>query len=191
MDKDLILDKVTSNYATYEREFRLKELEKKEDFTNDLEQICDHQKIPDRLEKLNSEMMQQGPTPELVEKYQKLDYEFVCAIRAAGNKVCRKDFGYQSSDELIKAGRLVRLHRSILSCHLNNIGFYPPAVVYLAEELEYDLPFYDYVTISQARKNITGAIKAKREIHKEDGEYRAKSLERRAEAIEMRTARRF
>ena len=36
-----------------------------------------------------------GALPYLVEKYQSLDYEMVCAPRAAANVVGRADFGYQ------------------------------------------------------------------------------------------------
>ena len=55
-----------------------------------------------------------GALPCHIANYQQLDYEMVCALRAAANFVGRTDFGYQRSPELVRAGRAITLWRFII-----------------------------------------------------------------------------
>lgn len=170
-------------YATYEREFKLKDAKKKAAFIEKLTAIYKHQKIPERVQQLALQLSKQGPTPELVQKYQAIDYETTCAIKSAANAVGRKNFGHQRSDVLVNAGRKVRLMKSISSCIRNSTGKYSEKVVELAKQLDYDLEPYDTMTIRKARRKVTAAILEKKEVNKNAAEHRAKWLERMAQEI--------
>ena len=111
-----------------------------------------------------------------IDAYNKLDEEIVELIRSAAAKVGRVDFGYQRSPDLCIAGKRIRMHKSIMSCIRNSIQ-YTEKLKSLAEELEYDLPEQESITMKQVLTNICEAWKEKRVIEKEDGERRAKWLE--------------
>ena len=53
---------------------------KREKFLLKLQQIYSHQEIPRQVNELHEQFESRGSTPELIEEYQKLDYEIVCAI---------------------------------------------------------------------------------------------------------------
>lgn len=174
-------------YATYDREFKLKDTKKKEKFIAELWNIYKHQKIPERVTKLSKDFETNGPSADLVEKYQKIDYEITRAIKAAAKKSGRRDYGYQRSDRLVDAGRNVRLHKSIASCIRNKLQDYSEHIITLAEELGYDLQPFQSLTLKKARQNVTAAIKQKREIQKAASEHRILWLERMAQEAAAQT----
>jgi hypothetical protein len=53
-------------YATYDREFKLKDTKKKEKFIAELWTICKHQKIPERVTKLSKDFETNGPSADLM-----------------------------------------------------------------------------------------------------------------------------
>ncbi|KAL3789254.1 hypothetical protein ACHAWO_004724 [Cyclotella atomus] len=97
----------TAPHATYEREFKLKDVKKKDKFLQELHRIYEHQNIKMRVEELAEALKARGPTPALIQIYQTLDDDITRAMRAAAKRSGRKDFGYQRSDVLIMAGRRV------------------------------------------------------------------------------------
>ena len=95
------------------REFTLSDAIKKKAFQSKLTEIYIHQKFCERVQEMCDEFSAHGALPDLVDKYQRLDYEMVCALRAAAKSVGRADFGYQRSPELVRAGRLISIWRFI------------------------------------------------------------------------------
>ena len=94
-DTKMLFDvEATVPFATYEREFRMKDHRKREKFLTKLHKIYEHQEIPRRVNELHEQFESQGPTPELIELYQQLDYEIVCAKKGAVNSVGHLNFGY-------------------------------------------------------------------------------------------------
>ena len=170
----------TVPYATYEREFKLKDTKKKLKYIAELTRIYKHQKIPERVEELADSLKLRGPTPAIVKTYQDLDNEITEAMRAAAKLTGRKDFGYHRSDVLINAGRKVRLWKSISSSVRSKRG-YTDAILRLAEILEFTLPDFSELTHRIARQEVTKAITEKRQIHKMAAEHRALWLERLAQ----------
>ncbi|KAL3802447.1 hypothetical protein ACHAWO_004749 [Cyclotella atomus] len=176
----------TAPYATYEREFKLKDTKKRLKFIAELSQIYEHQRIPERVEELAESLRLRGPTTHIVKQYQDLDNEITEAMRAAAKKAGRKDFGYHRSDVLVHAGRKVRLWKSISSC-VRSKREYSDTIMRLAEILEYTLPEFNELTYRTARQEVTRAITEKREIHRMAAEHRALWLERLAqEAAEQK-----
>jgi hypothetical protein len=96
-------------------------------------------------------LRQRGPTPALVQTYQVLDGDITRAMQAAAKHAGRKDFGYQRSDVLVKAGRTVRLLKTIASCVRNKMG-YSTKVIDLAESLEFELPSFEELTFRISQK---------------------------------------
>jgi len=170
----------TAPYATYEREYKLKDTKKKEQFLEKLHSIYEHQSIKQRVHDLADALRQRGPTPALVQTYQILDNDITRAMRSAANYAGRKDFGYHRSDTLVNAGRTVRLTKTIASCVRNKMG-YSTKVIDLAESLEFELPPFEELTFRLARKMVTRAINEKKEIQRMAAEHRALWLERLAQ----------
>lgn len=170
----------TVPYATYEREFKLKDTKKKLKFIAELTRICKHQQIPERVEELADSLKLRGPTPAIVQRYQDLDNKITKAMKAAAKLAGKKDFGYHRSDVLINVGRKVKLWKSISSSVRSKRG-YADAILRLAEILKYTLPDFSGLTHRIARQEVTKAITEKREIHKMAAEHRALWLERLAQ----------
>ena len=135
----------TAPHATYEREFKLKDVRKKEKFLEELHRIYKHQNIKKRVDELAEALQARGPTPVNIQTYQTLDDDITRAMRAAAKLAGRKDFGYQRSDVLVTAGRKVRLMKTIASCVRNKMG-YSDKARRLAELLNFDLPDYNGLT---------------------------------------------
>jgi len=72
----------TAPYATYEREYKLKDTKKKEQFLEKLHSIYEHQSIKQRVHDLADALRQRGPTPALVQTYQVLDNDITRAMRS-------------------------------------------------------------------------------------------------------------
>jgi hypothetical protein len=170
----------TAPYATYDRQFKLKDTKKKERFLGKLDEIYKHQNIEQRVHDLAAALRMRGPTVANVKTYQKLDNDITRAMKAAANYAGKKDFGYHRSDVLIDAGRKVRLTKSIASCVRNKMG-YSMKVIELANLLDFDLPPFHELTFRKSRRMVTAAINEKKEIHKTAAEHRARWLERLAQ----------
>ena len=98
--------------ARYEREFHLKDIRRKDKFIEKLTEIYKHQNIPMRVELLAKDLQLSGPTPELIQSYQVLDYEIVCAIFAAQlNSLEEKTLGMRD--------RMYSLSPAALSAYTN------------------------------------------------------------------------
>ena len=91
----------------------------------------------------------------------------------------------QRSEELVSAGRKVRLYKNILSCHRNKLSSYTPKTVKLAQKLEIELPDLSKLTRKVARELMRKAISDQRAVFKEAGEHRAKWLERMAQEVAL------
>jgi hypothetical protein len=69
--------------ARYEREFHLKDIRRKDKFIEKLTEIYKHQNLPMRVELLAKDLQLLGPTPELIQHYQVLDWKeefWVCKV---------------------------------------------------------------------------------------------------------------
>lgn len=170
----------TVPHATYEREFKLKDVKKKNRFLKELHLMYEHQNFNERVNSLATALMNRGPTPANIQTYQILDDDITRGMRAAAKLSGRKDFGYQCSDVLVHAGRKVRLMNTIASCVRNRMG-YSKKVKELAEQLNVDLPEFHELTYWRTRKMVTEAVQAKREIQWMAAEHRAAWLEQLAQ----------
>ena len=166
--------------SRYEREFSLFNVKKKKKFIDKLLEIYKHQKIKERIELLYHHLEKFGATPKLIKKYQDLDAEIVIAIKAAARSTGRKDFGYQRSPALVEAGQKIILHKAIQSCLYRKVEYSDKAID-LATRLNVEIPKRENLTKKIARKNVTDAILAKKEVAKRDGEIRTEWLTELAE----------
>jgi hypothetical protein len=107
-------------------------------------------------------------------RYQSLDNEIVTAIKATAKSVGRKNFGYQRSPELVKAGQEIILHKAISSCVHRNKA-YSTKVIDLAERLKYELMPIEKMTRKLAMIHKHG-------VEKTDGEHQMRWLEELATA---------
>eukprot|EP00956_Cyclotella_meneghiniana_P003282 scaffold3976_cov45-Cyclotella_meneghiniana.AAC.12 len=146
-------------------------------FLKHLQEAYERQRIAERVEDIALKMEEKNcVSDEDIEAYNKMDEEIVKLIRSAAAKVGRVDFGYQRSPDLCIAGKKIRIHKTIMSCIRNNIR-YTEKLKSLADELEYELPRQESITMKQAFTNVCEAWKEKRIIEKEDGERRARWLD--------------
>lgn len=164
----------TAPHARYEREFKLKDVKKKDRFLEELHRIYKHQNIKERerVDELAEALMARGPTPANIQTYQTLDNVITRAMRVAAKLAGRKGFGYQRSDVLVNAGRKVRLMKTTASCIRNKMGYFDK-VYRLVELLDFSLPEYSELTYWRTRKMVTEAVLAKREVQRMAAEHRA------------------
>ena len=73
------------------------------------------------MELVNNFKVEGKATPVLIEQFTNLDNKTQRSMIAAANAVGRKDYGYQQSEDLIKAGREINLWKGILSCTRNGM----------------------------------------------------------------------
>ena len=133
------------------RQFTLKNTEKKRQFIEELEKIHKHQSIQSRVLKLETDFASEGKaTPELIARFISLDNEIKESMIAAANKIGRKNYGYQRSEDLIDAGRRLNLAKGILSCIRNKMKW-TNAVCKLAELTNTDLNESRKLTRHEAR----------------------------------------
>lgn len=83
----------------------------------------------------------------LVQRYQKLDYKLECSIKAAADKVSRKDYGYQQSPALIRTGSEVIFWPAVCLCIRKSADF-TDRVKYLAKQLGVEDKIYQYQEMS-------------------------------------------
>ena len=166
-----------------EREFTLVNAKKKRTFQEELLKSHKENKTKEKVEKLSEDFekmkhkdIEDREMIPLVERYQTLDYEIVRIIKAAANAVGRKNFGYQRSPELIRAGKQVTFWRAVHSCKRRKAP-YTIRVITLAGELGIGSETYHHLTAKESRTRVSIAWKHKRGIEKQDGEHRAKWLE--------------
>jgi hypothetical protein len=182
--RKLFRNKAYEPVCRFSREFRLSNVIKKRAFQEKLTEIYIHQKFCERVKEMTEEFDELGAIPLLVDKYQRLDYEMVCAFKAAANSVGRPDFGYQRSPDLVKAGRTISLWRFILQSI--SAGYrYSQKIHDLAEHLELMPNEYMDVSEKYARKQLATARRIQKQVFKEESDRRQNWLEELADEIAM------
>jgi hypothetical protein len=166
------------------REFALSDAVKKKAFQTKLLEIYIHQRLCERVQELCEEFEANGALPHLVDKYQSLDYEMACALRAAAKSVGRADFGYQRSPDLVRAGRAITMWRFIIQC-ISAKWDYTDRIHSLAQFL--GLPESEHVDISlkHAHSQLATARRVQREVMRNDSDKRQHWLEEIADAIAL------
>ena len=125
-----------------------------------------------------------GALPHLVDKYQRLDYEMACALRAAANSVRRADFGYQRSPELVRAGRTVTMWRFIIQS-ITAGWEYTDRIHSLAQLFHLTESEYVGVSLAYANAQLANARRIQREVMRNDSNKRQHWLEEIADAIAL------
>jgi hypothetical protein len=125
-----------------------------------------------------------GALPHLVDKYQRLDYEMACALRAAANSVRRADFGYQRSPELVRAGRTVTMWRFIIQS-ITAGWEYTDCIHSLAQLFHLTESEYVGVSLAYANAQLANARRIQREVMRNDSDKRQHWLEEIADAIAL------
>eukprot|EP00956_Cyclotella_meneghiniana_P014729 scaffold22183_cov41-Cyclotella_meneghiniana.AAC.2 len=149
-EKLLFRDDSFTPMPGYYREFKLYDTKRKTQFIEHLQEAYERQRIAERVDEIALKMEEKNcANDEDIDAYNKLDEKIVELIRSAAAKVGRVDFGYQRSPDLCIAGKRIRMHKTIMSCIKNNIK-YTEKLKSLAEELEYDLPRQESITMKQA-----------------------------------------
>ena len=98
------------------RDFSYDNIEMREKFLRELDEIHGHQRIPQRVMTLETELKMFGATPALVKRYNSLDAEIVDTIKAAIRKtVKQKQHGYARSPAISAAGNEVLFWKSVLA----------------------------------------------------------------------------
>ena len=169
-----------------ERQFTLSNPKKKHAFQDKLKEIHEHQKIKERVFQLSDDFeallnndLDSAEMIQLIDRYQRLDYEIKCSIIAAANSVGRTDFGYQRSPDLVNAGRFYRLWKMISSCKRRKKE-YSEQVYRLADELKFKYSEFELLTYKEIRAKVREAAIHKRATQKADSDKRAQWLEKLA-----------
>jgi hypothetical protein len=95
--KRLFRNETYTPLSVQERQFTLNNSIKKNAFLKKLYEIHSHQRIGVRVVALAQAFSEEGTTEDLVQRYNRLDYEIRCSILAAANTQARMKFGYQWS----------------------------------------------------------------------------------------------
>jgi len=104
------------------REFSFDNIEMREKFLRELNDIHQHQAIPDRIRRLEIEYRLHGSSAERVQRYNELDREIIESIKAASRRtVKQKQHGHARSPALSRAGNEVLFWKSVLSSKRNDI----------------------------------------------------------------------
>ena len=117
----------------------------------------------------------------LIDRYHKPDKLIYDTIIDAANSTGKTDFGYQRSPALVQAGRLITFWKAVASGIRRRVTL-PERMTRLASHLGIEDDHYQNIPHRIARRKITEARRTKREIHKRDGEERAKWLDEEAKA---------
>eukprot|EP00956_Cyclotella_meneghiniana_P031967 scaffold85834_cov44-Cyclotella_meneghiniana.AAC.8 len=164
-EKLLFQDDTFTPMPGFHREFKLHDVKRKTQFQETLQKRYEHQNIAKRVNDLATRMENKIQLDEAdIKAYNDLDDEIVELILSTAKRIGRVDFGYQRND--IK---------------------YSDSLETLATELDHQFPNRDDIDIRQAIANVNDAWKAKRVIEKEDGEQRAKWLEKICREIARET----
>lgn len=169
-----------------DRQFTLNNPKKKHEFQAKLEEIHKHQKIKERVIQLSDDFeallnndLDSQEMIELIDRYQRLDYEIKCSIISAANSVGRKDFGYQCSPDLVTAGMTYRLWKMILSCKRRKKQ-YSEQIYTLADDLSCKYSAFELLNYKEIRTKLREVRAQKRLIEKADSDKRAQWLEKLA-----------
>ena len=162
------------------REFNCDNTKMRDKFLEELAEIHEHQRLSERIHKLETEFRVLGPTPQLVRRYNALDRELVESIKAAARRtVTRKQHGYARSPALVEAGGTVLFWRSVLSSKRHMMPITGKATR-LGERNDIPLDKANDMTLGQTHKAVQAAWSSLRECQQQAGELRAKWLENSA-----------
>jgi hypothetical protein len=170
--------------SSFGREFSLSNVIKKKAFQTKLTEIYIHQQFCESVQELTDDLATHGALPDLVEQYQRLDYEMVCALQAAASSVAKYDQGYQRSPALVDAGRTISFWRFIMQCIRSNIP-YTQRIHNLAQYLEIEPNEYENVSMAFARKQLYITQQNQRDAIQSDSSNRQKWLEALADEIAL------
>ena len=174
--KRLFRNETYTPLSVQERQFTLNNSIKKNAFVKKLYEIHSHQRIGDRVVALAQAFSEEGTTQDLVQRYNRLDYEIRCSILAAANTQARKKFGYQWSPALVKAGMMTRLWRSITSSKRRRTQVTASAQQ-LANLLDMPIEKIDDLGIAACHSNLHAAVRRLRQVQRDDVAERLQWLE--------------
>ncbi|KAL7550562.1 hypothetical protein ACHAWF_015354 [Thalassiosira exigua] len=188
-DQDILFgDEAVDRVPPPSRQFTMMQARKKKDFQDKLEKLNEEHNVEARVLQLEKDFgrlrnaeLDSKEMVELIRRYHGLDELIMNNMIKAANEVGRTDFGYQRSDELVQAGRLVTFWKTVASCMRRGSGF-TDRLHKLATNMGIDQREYMSISQKQARRMAHRARTAKKEIHKRDGEARASWLEEHAKA---------
>eukprot|EP00970_Alexandrium_tamarense_P011192 scaffold2391_cov126-Alexandrium_tamarense.AAC.1 len=174
--KRLFRNETYTPLSVQERQFTLNNSIKKNAFLKKLYEIHSQQRIGDCVVALAQAFSEEGTTEDLVQNYNRLDYEIRCSILAAANTQARKKFGYQWSPALVKAGMMTRLWRSITSSKRRRTQV-TASTRQLANLL--DMPIEKIVDLGVAacHSNLHAAVRRLRQVQRDDVAERLQWLE--------------
>ncbi|KAL3784917.1 hypothetical protein ACHAWO_001204 [Cyclotella atomus] len=137
----------------HSREFMICQDDKKLKFTTlSRTQFIIH-KIAERVMALAADFVEAGATDNNIIRYAKLDTEIVELIKCAAKKAGRKKFGYMRSPDLVHAGQLLMLYKSLLSCKLRRQSL-PASCIKSAERLKVDVSLFDSHTTKYYQQQV-------------------------------------
>ena len=137
----------------HSREFMICQDDKKLKFTTlSRTQFIIH-KIAERVMALAADFVETGATDNNIIRYAKLDTEIVELIKCAAKKAGRKKFGYMRSPDLVHAGQLLMLYKSLLSCKLRRQSL-PASCIKSAERLKVDVSLFDSHTTKYYQQQV-------------------------------------
>ena len=188
-DPDILFgEKATERKSVSTRQFTMNQAKSKKTFQAKLKELNDLHHVEDKVKNLSRDFFllrnEERSSPEmmaLIERYHKVDQILYENMICAANLVGRTDFGYQRSDALIQAGRRITFWKAIMR-RARGGGGLTDRMIRLAEALGIERDSYEGLSQRQARRKLHQARLDKREIHKRDGEERAKWLEEHAKA---------
>ena len=180
-DESKLFGRIGQSITPYQqREFHMENSVKRQQFIDELKRIHQHQNIPQRITTLQTHLLTNMDHPEeLIHKYNQLDYEITCSIKAAAKSVARKNFGYQRSDSLVEAGSSYLMWKSAYSCKCRRTPL-NDKVKRLATATQTDILYIQQCTSTQMQREIQIARTHLRHIQKSDTEERARWLEDKA-----------
>ncbi|KAL7546462.1 hypothetical protein ACHAWF_009794, partial [Thalassiosira exigua] len=124
------------------REFNCDNSIMRDRFLANLKKIHSHNRLPDRIRRLEAEIKLMGIDEARVKKYNSLDKELIASIKAAAKKTVRVNRGYDRSPTLTEARERVHMWRSILTSARHAIPITERARS-IAEKQGVDLEFHE------------------------------------------------
>ncbi|KAL7534081.1 hypothetical protein ACHAWF_011769 [Thalassiosira exigua] len=97
------------------REFNCDNTITRDRFLTNLKKIHSHNRLPDRIRRLEAEVKLLGINEARIRKYNSLDREVIASIKAADKQTVRVNRGYDMSPALTKAREKVKMWRSVLT----------------------------------------------------------------------------
>ena len=158
------------------REFSYDNTKMRLQFMTELHKIHTHQNIPTRIKEICAQLQHAGPTKTIVKRYNKIDYEIMCSIKAAAKKTVKRSHGYDRSPTLTEAGSAVLFWKSLYHSKTNQLGILPrtESLASLANE---NLTQAQHHTINDTKKQLQKAKLHLRDCQRNATELRKQWLE--------------